>query len=72
MDQKLKNEYGFAADSDEKELFTIEEPEFDMSNFKGRFNCYLKASNPRYAFFSNDKIREFQRNIVEQKEREKL
>ena len=39
--------------------FSISEPEFDMSKFSGRFQSFLKVSNPLHAFYGNKRIREF-------------
>lgn len=40
--------------------FSIDEPEYDMNTFTGRFLSNLRLSNPANAFQSNDKIRYFQ------------
>lgn len=53
-----------------KVAFSIDDPEFDMEKFSGRFNSFLKVSNPRHAFYSNKKIREFQKLLDDQREKE--
>ena len=53
-------------DDTDKEAFTLTEPEFDMATFSGRFKTYVQLSKPKNAFFSNAKIRYFQKIIKEQ------
>lgn len=50
--------------------FTIHNPEFDMDTFTGRFRSFMRVSNPVHAFYSNKRIREFQKMIEDQKEKE--
>ena len=50
--------------------YSIDEPEYDMSTFTGRFLSSLRLSNPTNAFQSNEKIRYFQQLIQHQKDRE--
>lgn len=57
--------------SSDKIPFSIDDPEFDMNKFSGRFNSFLKVSNPRHAFYSNNKIRSFQKLLDDQREKEK-
>ena len=40
----------------EKVLFSIEDPEHDMSTYLGRFKSFRKICNPFIAFYSNSKI----------------
>ena len=47
--------------------YSINEPEFDMQKFSGRFNNFIKVSNPLHAFYSNRRIKEFQLLIKVQK-----
>ena len=47
--------------------YSINEPEFDMQKFSGRFKSFLKVSNPLHAFYSNRRIKEFQLLIKVQK-----
>ena len=42
------------------EAFSLNETQFDVDTYYGRFRTFLKVSNPMHAFYSNDKIREFQ------------
>lgn len=51
--------------------FSIDDPEFDLSKFSGRLNSFLKIMNPLDAFYSNKQIKEFQKLIEDQKEKEK-
>ena len=41
-------------------LFSIEDPEHDMSTYIGRFKSFRKICNPFIAFYSNTRIIEMQ------------
>lgn len=47
--------------------FSIDDPEFDSEKFSGRFNSFLKVMNPIHAFYSNDRIRSFQKLVDDQR-----
>lgn len=51
--------------------FSMDDPEFDLSTFKGRYQTNIKISNQRHAFYSNKKIQEFQKLIEDQKKKER-
>lgn len=50
--------------------FSIDEPEFDMSTYKGRFMKNRQFCNPLIAFYSNSRISEMQQLIEKQRSRE--
>jgi hypothetical protein len=50
--------------------FTIEEPAFDTTTYFGRFEEFRAVANPLHAFYTNDRIRQMQKTIQEQKDRE--
>ena len=53
-----------------KILFSIHEPEFDMTTYSGRFMSFRKICNPFIAFYSNKKIMKMQKLLEEQKDAE--
>ena len=54
----------------DKQSFTISKPEFDETNYKGRFLAFRKTCNPLIAFYPNSKIIEMQKLIADQKAKE--
>jgi len=54
----------------DKIMFSIQEPEFDMSSYVGRFMSFRKICNPFIAFYSNRKIKDMQKLLEDQKEAE--
>ena len=48
------------ADKDEKLPFSLNDPEFDMNTYWGRFRAFQKTGNPFTAFFSNTRIKQMQ------------
>ena len=57
--------FKLAENTSGKEPFSISEPEHDMSTFTGRFKNYVKLSNLKNAFFSDEKITHFQKILDE-------
>jgi hypothetical protein len=51
-------------------LFSIEDPEHDMSNYFGRFLSFRKICNPFIAFYSNSTIIEMQKLLEDQRVKE--
>ena len=51
-------------------LFSLDDPEYDMSTYIGRFKSFRKICNPFIAFFSNSKIIEMQKELEAQQARE--
>jgi len=51
-------------------LFSIDDPEHDMSTYVGRFKSFRKICNPFIAFYSNSTIEEMQQLLKDQKARE--
>ena len=47
--------------------YSINEPEYDMQKFSGRFKSFLNVCNPLHAFYSDRRIKEFQLLIKVQK-----
>ena len=57
--------------SEELMPFSLDEPEFDLNTFTGRYKNNVKVSNQRHAYYSNKKIKEFQQLIEDQKKKER-
>jgi hypothetical protein len=51
-------------------LFSIEDPEHDMSSYIGRFKSFRKICNPFIAFFANSRIEEMQKLLEDQRVKE--
>jgi len=51
-------------------LFSLDDPEYNMSTYIGRFKSFRKICNPFIAFFSNSRIIEMQKELEAQQARE--
>jgi len=51
-------------------LFSIEDPEHDMSNYVGRFLSFRKICNPFIAFYDNSRIKQMQKLLEDQRTKE--
>ncbi len=57
----MKAETSIASIPSDKVPFTLDEPEFDMNTYYGRFRSFQKTCDPRIAFFTNGRINELRR-----------
>jgi len=61
VENSVVESFGKPANSNEEMvMFSIEDPEHDMSTYIGRFKSFRKICNPFIAFYSNSRIIQMQ------------